>query len=189
MRTFCFISQCNTAGTEDILDVFNCSIFLAWNVVSLATRYYENLVSEKFPHTEFKGQKYSVLLLAYIYRNPWKREWKKPHSHHIFLHKKTDYTQSLLGRWLSNAGLLSFQRQRLHNILSLFQSSLCSWIVFCHLGLSCNAYNLSLLQTEQFVLFITFYIFKECYHPLQPLLLQSKHSKFFQHIFSIDHTF
>lgn len=66
---------------------------------------------------------------------------------------------------------------------SLFQSSLCSRIVFCHSGLSCSAYNLSLLKTEQFVLFITFYIFKECYHPLQPLLLQSKHSKFLQHIF------
>lgn len=69
LRTFCFL--CNTAGTEDILDVFKCPIFLAWNVVSLATWDYENLLFHKNrPHAEFKGPKHNVLLLDYIYHSP-----------------------------------------------------------------------------------------------------------------------
>lgn len=77
----------------------------------------------------------------------------------------------------------SSDRESAMSLDSLFQSSLCSLTGSCHLGLSYSTYNLCLLKTEHLFLFITFYIFKECYHPLQPPLLQSKHSKFLWHIF------
>lgn len=80
LGTFCFLCKCNIAGTEDILDVVNCPVFLDWSVVSLATRYYENLLFQKnYPHTEGKGPKHCVLLLYYIYYSPLEIDWKKPY--------------------------------------------------------------------------------------------------------------
>ena len=170
LGTFCFLCKSNTAGTETFLDVFNCPIFLAWNVVSLTTWYCGNLQFQKnCPHTEFKGQN-TVFYCYIIFVLAERKQWKKPQRvTKSFSTRRLAIPKPFLADdCLMLVYKISSGRESRKSSDSLFQSSLCSLTWFRHLGMSYSAYNLSLLKTQQFVLFITFYIFKECYHPLQP---------------------